>query len=183
MTSNTITSSETFMQIVCKLTLTMQDKSCLNVIFVDGCPGAQSAMSYQGFPEAHTEPGASPRGREFRSTGGSRNSLGSSLHSESPLAAASSPPTWQWGCSATSASPWLCPERSHTQIGHRETHSSHSAGKTLYVATVAGRDGLAPKTGDGELPGWAVQDGPTHPFSLALASGAGQAPTCTPALT
>ena len=109
--------------------------------------------------------------------------LGSSLHSESPPAAASSPPTWQQGCSAASASSWLHPERSRPHPGHRETHSSRSVGKTPYVAAVAGRDGFAPKTGDGELPGWAVQDSPTCPFSLALAGGAGQAPTCTPELT
>lgn len=39
------------MQIVCKLTLTMREKSCLNAIFADGWPGA----------ECHVLPGVLPR--------------------------------------------------------------------------------------------------------------------------
>lgn len=117
-----------------------------------------SAMSYQGSPETCIKRGVCPRGRVLRSAGGSQNFLGSGLHSESPPAAASSPPSWQWGCSTISASLWLCPERSRPQPGYRETHSSRSAGRTPHVAT--GGDGLVPKTGDGEPPGWAERDSP-----------------------
>lgn len=139
--------TQSIMQIVCKLPLTMREKSCLHVIFVEGCPEAQSAMSYPGSPKACTKPGASPAGRELRSSGSSRNFLGSSLHSKSPSTAASSPPIWQQCCCATSAASWLCPERSPPHPGHGETHSNYSVGKTPSVAAVAGRDGLAHKTG------------------------------------
>lgn len=119
-----------------------------------------SAMSYQGSPGTRIKPGVCPTGTVFRSAGGSLNFLGSGLYSASPPAAASSLPTWQWGCSTTSASLWLCPERSCPQPGHRETHSSRSVGRTPHVAAVTGGDGLVPKTGDGELPEWTERDSP-----------------------
>lgn len=101
----------------------------------------------RGPPEARTKPGACPRGRVFRSAGGSQNFLGSSLHSESPPAAAFSPPTWQRGGSATSVSSWLCPERSCPHPGCRETHSSHSVGRTPYVAIATAEMASLPKQG------------------------------------
>lgn len=120
----------------------MQDKSSLNATSVDGCPGAQSAMAYQGSPGTCTKPGAFPKDKELRSRGGSRNFLGSS-----PPAAASIPPMWHQGCSATSASSWLCSERSCSHSGHRETHNSLSVGKTPYVALLQAEMALLPKMG------------------------------------
>lgn len=96
----------------------------------------------------------------------------SSLHFPSPPAAASSPPKWQWSCSATSAS--LCPERSclYPQ-GTNPTVAIQCQNLCMWQLLQAEMAWL-PKWG-GELLGWAVQEDPTCPFPLVLAGGAGQA--------